>query len=121
MASQPEQATEDTTPARPLHLCLYGGRKLRMEAFWVDSQGAKPALGTRPSQSTSIEREMLVRLTALSKAAGFQYRPTNTDFLMANFERISPFLRRTKAKWSQIFTDIKLDYGAQLMAEGAQS
>ena len=64
---------------------------------------------------------MLVCLTALSKAAGFQYRSHKADFLLADFERIPPFLARTSARWAQIFADIELDYAAQLMAEGAHT
>lgn len=124
LSSPPTQATDEVPApaARPLQIRLYGGRQgLRMEAFWLDSQGANPALGTGPSQSTSNEREMLVRLTALSKAAGFQYRSHKADFLMADFERIPPFMARTRARWADIFAYIELDYGAQQMAEGVQA
>ena len=124
LAKPPTQTDEETSSpaARPLSLRLYGGRQgLRMQAFWGDNHGAEPALGSRPSQSTSKEREMLVRLTALSKAAGFQYRSHKADFLLADFERIPPFLARTRTRWADIFADIQLDYAAQLMAEGAHT
>ena len=90
-----------------------------MTAYWVNSDFSREeALQTDGNSMSSGERELLVRLTAIAKEVGFNFRRESNDFLMRNPEQIAPFFSHTCKRWEAIFGYMDLDLDAQAMAEG---
>ena len=122
-APEPPAPEPEPRPARRLTPYLQGGGTgLRLSAYWSDASGSRTAaFAARDASISSAERERLLRLTAMAKAAGFQYRPDSHDYWMRDPERIAPFFSHTRKRWQAVFDEIQLDLDAQRMAAGVQS
>jgi superfamily II DNA or RNA helicase len=118
-----QAAERDEPPARRLTPYLQGvGAGLRMTAYWTNADFTREAaFQGEGAQINRAEREMLVRLTAMAKEGGFQFRRDSNDFLMRDPERIGPFFSHTRKRWEGVFDFIDLDLDAQQMAEGVKS
>ncbi|MFT4902242.1 MAG: superfamily II DNA or RNA helicase [Lentimonas sp.] len=112
----------ESRPARRLTPRVEGARAgLRLGAYWTNEDFSRePAFRSDEVPLVSSERELLVRLTGLAKAAGFQFRREGNDFLIRDLERIPAFFSHTLKRWEKVFDFIDLDYEAQLMAEGVR-
>lgn len=116
----PPVEVQESRPARRLTPRLEGGCSgLRLTAYWTNADFSQElAFRSDEVPLLSSEREILVRLTGLAKAAGFQFRRDRNDFLLRATDRIAPFFSHTRKRWERVFDFIDLDYEAQLMAEG---
>jgi superfamily II DNA or RNA helicase len=117
-----EAPQDEEPPIRRLTPRLEGVRSgLRMTAYWVNADFSRTfAFQTEGVSMSSGEREMLVRLTALAKEAGFKFRRESNDFLMQDVERIAPFFSHTRKRWEDLFGYLDLDLDAQSLAEGVK-
>lgn len=120
---KPERATQkteytgepcvDKAPAKHRlvpHLNLVGS-SLKMDVQWQPDFKEKGTL-------SGVERELLVRLTALAKEAGFEYRRESEDFLMSNANSIAAFFAGTYRRWKKIFGQLNLSPEAESLVEG---
>ena len=112
----------EAPPARRLTPRLEGlSTGLRMTAYWVNSDFSREsAFQAKGGKMSIAEREMLVRLTALAKEAGFIFRRDPNDFLMHDAARIAPFFSHTRKRWEDVFGYLDLDLDAQSLAEGVK-
>lgn len=120
----PSQAVPpEEPPPRDLRPCLQGlDSGLCLTADWVSPDRTRQsAFQTDGLSKSSAEREMLVRLTALAKAAGFEFQRKSNYFLMREPERIAPFFSHTYKRWKAQFGDLDLNPDAQRLAEGVKS
>jgi superfamily II DNA or RNA helicase len=112
----------ELTPARRLTPRLEGLRAgLRLTAYWTNPDFTRePAFRSDETAMHSTEREMLVRLTAKARQAGFKFRRDSNDFVLNDPERIVPFFTHTRKRWEDVFGFTDLDLEAQCMAEGVR-
>ena len=87
------------------------GASLRLHVRWQPDLQEKESLA-------SAERELLVRLTALAKEAGFEYRRDSEDFWMSDANRIAAFFAGTYRRWETIFGQLNLGPEAAFLVEG---
>lgn len=121
--AQSEAPVELEEPAaRRLTPRLEGlGKGMRMTAYWVNVDFSREAAFQEEGvHMTRSEREMLVRLTALAKEAGFKFRRESNDFLMRDPERIAGFFSYARKRWEDVFGYMDLDLDAQHLAEGVK-
>lgn len=99
-----------------------GASGLILVADWISPDGGRePALKkSNKRELTETEREALVRLTGLARAAGFVFRNRQNDFLLSDAERISVFLSDRLKSWKIAFGQADLDSEARRMAEGVK-
>ena len=118
---EPEIKKEER-PARRLTPRLIGARSgLRLTAYWTNADFSKEeAFDDGEQPLVSDERELLVRLTALAKGAGFAFRSQKNDFHFKDIEQIGPFLQRALPRWESTFGYVDMDLETQRMAEGAR-
>ena len=121
-ASTLPEPVVDSVAARRLTPHLAGSTAgLSLTAYWTNADFSREAAFCRDAPLvSSLERELVVRLTGLAKGAGFKYRRDRNDFLLRDSERIAPFFSHARKRWEQVFDFIELDYEAQLMAKGVR-
>lgn len=110
-----EPLTEEAPVARRLvpHFNI-SGSSLKMHARWENQSSEEKASLSGP------ERESLVRLTALAKEAGFEFRRDSEDFLMSKPDSIAAFFTMTYRHWEKIFGPLELSPEAQCLLEGVK-
>lgn len=120
-ADEPE-AEKDERPPRRLTPRLVGAQSgLQLTAYWTNSDFSKEeAFRDNNLPLVSDERELLVRMTALARGAGFAFRSQKNDFLFKDIEQIGPFLQRALPRWESIFGFVDMDLETQRMADGAR-
>lgn len=112
----------DTKEPRRLTPKLEGLRAgLRLTAFWTNEDFSREAAFRSDEKPlSSREREVLVRLTGLTREVGFQFRRDSNDFILYDPGQIAPFFTHTRKRWEDVFGYLDLDFEAQLMAEGVR-
>ena len=109
-----------SAPARLLKLYLgVVGTGLRLTVYWMDEKlNREAAFRENATPVSSVERELIVRLTALAKETGFKFRREANDFLMSGSECITAFFSAGYKRWKTVFEHMELNPDAQLLAEG---
>ena len=97
------------------------GSSLRMRPYWEDAHsGAKTKLPGNQSALSEAERELLVRLTALAREAGFVFRRESGDFILADADAVASFFNTVFGRWEKIFGKLDLDFNARKLVEGVK-
>lgn len=90
---------------------------LRLRADWSDGTGS-PLQKGGPAPSAD-EREQLVRLGALAKRAGFDFRAKQADYLLRSLDQYPVFLKQELPKWRKAFR-LKIDPRVKHLSRGRQ-
>ena len=98
------------------------GSSLKMRFRWEDLSAEKRAASQGSGASTaSSERELLVRLTALAKEAGFEFQRESNDFILADPDQVAVFFTTNLNHWKKVFGRLNFDANAQRLVEGVKS
>ena len=90
------------------------GSSLKMRAQW------EPSLAEKASSLSGPERELLVRLTALAKEAGFEYKRKSEDFLMSDPDSVATFFTVSVKRWESVFGRLEFGSEARCLLEGVK-
>ncbi len=97
------------------------GSSLRLRARWENlNPENKASSNDNEAALPGPERELLVRLTAMAKEAGFVFRGTSDDFILSDPDRVTVFFATTLKRWKKAFERFNLDADAQRLAEGVK-
>ena len=97
------------------------GSSLRLRARWESlNPEDKASSNNNEAALSGPERELLVRLTAMAKEAGFVFRGTSDDFILSDPDRVAVFFTTTLKRWKKAFERFHLDANAQRLAEGVK-
>ena len=115
-----EEPEEEGREVRKLVLKISGLKSgLKLVASWEDGTNPLiPAFGADSGLPPCLERELLVKLTARSRDAGFIYRADSGDFLLKDAERIAAFFSTSREHWEESFGELELDLEAEIMSAG---
>ena len=97
------------------------GSSLKMCARWKNlSPGDKASFNDNDAAMPGLERELLVRLTAMAKEAGFVFHRKSDDFILSDSDRVAVFFTTTLRHWKKVFGRFNLDADAKRLAEGVK-